>query len=173
MNGNSRDMDFLFSQAFGAAPTYEECQHQHYHVFEHQKDAVFKSLTKEDIEKLLHDDGNWPPYNAHDIIGLVNDAPVCRVTYLGIFFCWKAEVILKRGEQKAGSKDAGILFQDKPIITSKEARKLLGKELSDSLSDDDLMKVIKRMNTLSNALLSGDFVPQNKMAYNNHYEWRD
>lgn len=92
------------------------------------------------------------------------------MTYLGIFFCWKAEVILKRGEQKAGSKDAGILFQDKPIITSKEARKLLGKELSNSLSDDDLMKVIKRMNTLSNALLSGDFVPQNKMAYNNHYE---
>ena len=54
MNGSSRDMDFLFNQAFGESPKYREAQDQHYQVFESRKNnAAFESLTKEDIKKLL------------------------------------------------------------------------------------------------------------------------
>ena len=50
---------------------------------------------------------------------------------------------------------------DKPIITEKEARKLLRKETSDAMESIDLMRTIGHMAYLSNALLDGVKVPQN------------
>lgn len=53
INGNSRDMDFLFNQAFGEPPKYREAQDLHYRTFEKKKNELFDSLTKEDILDLL------------------------------------------------------------------------------------------------------------------------
>lgn len=53
INGNSRDTDFLFNQAFGEAPKYKEAQSMHYRTFEEKRNEVFSLLTREDIEKLL------------------------------------------------------------------------------------------------------------------------
>ena len=50
------------------------------------------------------------------------------------------------------------------IISAKEARKLLGKELSDTIDDIDLMGVVGLMSHLAEGLLSTVNVPQNDMA---------
>lgn len=52
--------------------------------------------------------------------------------------------------------------QYKPIITIKEARKLIGKRLSDQLPDEDLGRLIGAMSSLANRLLEARLVPQNK-----------
>jgi len=54
--------------------------------------------------------------------------------------------------------------EERPIISVKEARKLLGKELSDTLTDIDLMEVIKLMYYLANTLMEFKKVPQNTMV---------
>lgn len=75
------------------------------------------------------------------------------------------EVKLLRGRyKKATWKDNGFLYSDKAIISVKEARKILGKEVSESLSDADLMEVIGIMSKLADVLLSEEFVPNNIMA---------
>ena len=53
INGNSRDTDFLFNQAFGEAPKYKEAQSMRYRTIEEKRNEVFSLLTREDIEKLL------------------------------------------------------------------------------------------------------------------------
>ncbi len=66
--------------------------------------------------------------------------------------------------RKAAKKYDGFLCSDKAIISVKEARKILGKDVSDSLSDADLMEVIGIMSKLADVLLSEEFVPNNIMA---------
>lgn len=50
----------------------------------------------------------------------------------------------------------------KPIISIREARKLLGKKVSDQLSDEEIGKLIENMSFLSNRLLEAKTVPQNR-----------
>lgn len=52
----------------------------------------------------------------------------------------------------------------KQSFSVKGARKILGKEVSESLSDADLMEVIGIMSKLADVLLSEEFVPNNIMA---------
>lgn len=54
--------------------------------------------------------------------------------------------------------------QYKPIITVKEARKILGKNISDLLSDEEVSRLIGRMSEITNRLLSMKSVPQNDMV---------
>ncbi len=72
--------------------------------------------------------------------------------------------MLRGRYKKATWKDNGFLYSDKAIISVKEARKILGKEVSESLSDADLMEVIGIMSKLADVLLSEEFVPNNIMA---------
>lgn len=50
---------------------------------------------------------------------------------------------------------------EKPIITVKEARKILGKKVSDQLSDEEVGRLIGSMAFLANRLLEAKSVPQN------------
>lgn len=50
----------------------------------------------------------------------------------------------------------------KPIISVKEARKLLGKKVSDQLSDEEVGRLIGNMSFLANWLLETKSVPQNE-----------
>lgn len=47
----------------------------------------------------------------------------------------------------------------KPIITVKEARKVIGKELSDRLSDEQLGWLIGRFSTIAKESLEASLVP--------------
>lgn len=48
------------------------------------------------------------------------------------------------------------------IITAKEARKLLGKNTSDKMSDEDLARLIGIMYKIANNLIRGQIVPKNE-----------
>lgn len=50
----------------------------------------------------------------------------------------------------------------KPIISVKEARKLLGKKISDQLSDEEVGRLIGDISFLANRLLGTKSVPQNE-----------
>lgn len=50
----------------------------------------------------------------------------------------------------------------KPIITIKEARKILGKQVSDRLSDEEVGRLIGGMAFLANRLLEAKSVQQNE-----------
>lgn len=50
----------------------------------------------------------------------------------------------------------------KPIISVKEARKILGKKVSDQLSDEAVGELIGSMSFLADRLLEAKSVPQNK-----------
>lgn len=67
-------------------------------------------------------------------------------------------------QRKAAKRNDGFLYSDKAIISVKEARKVLGKEVSESLSDADLMEVIGIMSKLADVLLSEEFAPNSIMA---------
>lgn len=51
--------------------------------------------------------------------------------------------------------------QYKAIITVKEARKLLGKNISDKLSDEEVGNLVGSMGFLANRLLETKTVPRN------------
>lgn len=55
-----------------------------------------------------------------------------------------------------------ITYDLKPIISVKEARKLLGKKVSDQLSDEVVGELIGSMSSLADRLLEVKTVPQNK-----------
>lgn len=48
------------------------------------------------------------------------------------------------------------------IISTKQARKLLGKPLSDQLSDEDLTRLIGQLQHLTEAILDSQIVPKNE-----------
>lgn len=52
----------------------------------------------------------------------------------------------------------------RPIISVKEARKLLGKKISDQLSDEEVGGFIGDMSFLANRLLEAKSVPQNEKS---------
>ncbi len=53
-------------------------------------------------------------------------------------------------------------YNFKSIISVKEARKLLGKKVSDQLSDEAVGELIGNMSFLAGRLLEAKSVPQNK-----------
>jgi len=53
---------------------------------------------------------------------------------------------------------------DSIIISVKEARKILGKEMSDKLSDEDLARMIGLFHKMSESILDSDIVPNNSMV---------
>lgn len=57
-------------------------------------------------------------------------------------------------------KKDGFLCSDKIIISIKEARKLLGKDCSDKLSDADLSRMIGVFSKLANSLVNTNIVPK-------------
>lgn len=56
-----------------------------------------------------------------------------------------------------------LSISEKPIISVKEARKILGKDYED-ISDDDLMGTIVKMYKIAQSLLAGNGVPNNQMV---------
>lgn len=56
-----------------------------------------------------------------------------------------------------------LSVSDKPIITIKEARKILGKEYK-NVSDDNLSGVIYSLYKIANYLLASTRVPNNQMV---------
>lgn len=50
------------------------------------------------------------------------------------------------------------------IISVKEARKILGKEYSDKISDDDLTRMIGLFTKLADSLIDSNMVPKNKVV---------
>lgn len=54
-------------------------------------------------------------------------------------------------------------ISEKPIISVKEARKILGKDYED-ISDDDLMGTIVKMYKIAQRLLASNSVPNNQMV---------
>lgn len=65
-----------------------------------------------------------------------------------------------------GSSDGTSMdsVEVRSIISVKEARKLLGKELSDAISDLDLMGIVGLMSHLADGLLEAVSVPQNTVV---------
>ncbi len=55
-------------------------------------------------------------------------------------------------------------YNFKPIISIKEARKLLGKKISDRLSDEEVGGLIGDMSFLADRLLEVRSVPQNEKS---------
>lgn len=53
---------------------------------------------------------------------------------------------------------------DSIIISVKEARKILGKEMSDKLSDEDLARMIGLFHKMAESILDSDIVPNNSMV---------
>ena len=54
--------------------------------------------------------------------------------------------------------------QDSIIISVKEARKILGKEVSDKLSDADLARMIGLFSQMAESILDSDIVPNNNVV---------
>lgn len=53
-------------------------------------------------------------------------------------------------------------YNFKPVISIKEARKLLGKKISDQLSNEEVGRLIGNMSFLANRLLEAKSVPGNE-----------
>lgn len=53
---------------------------------------------------------------------------------------------------------------DSIIISVKEARKILGKEMSYKLSDEDLARMIGLFHKMVESILDSDIVPNNSMV---------
>lgn len=72
---------------------------------------------------------------------------------------------MSRGKyEKLPKKESDFLCSDKMIISLKEARKLLGKEDSEKISDSDLAAMIGLMSKMADCLLNVKEVPNNRMA---------
>lgn len=79
-----------------------------------------------------------------------------------MFFVSAGELGVKMPRQKTWSGQ--VLFtSEKPIISVKEARKILGKEYSD-LSDDNLLGVIMSLTKIAQFYLEFLEVPKNKQV---------
>lgn len=52
----------------------------------------------------------------------------------------------------------------KPVITVKEARKIIGKGLSDKLSDEQLGRLIGEFSTIARESLEASLVPQKQLV---------
>ena len=53
---------------------------------------------------------------------------------------------------------------EKPIISVKEARKILGKNYSEKLSDADLSRIIGTLHKLASSLIDNNSVPKNDVV---------
>ena len=73
----------------------------------------------------------------------------------------KASSKTKSKHQKNAFRKRDVVFYERPIITSKEAKKFFTKEELEMLSDDDLMRIVGQMKQIAEALLDGNLVPQN------------
>lgn len=72
------------------------------------------------------------------------------------------EHLMPRGKYNKTPKRARTFQCSNEIIISvKEARKILGKECSDKLSDADLSKMIGVFSKLANSLVDANIVPKN------------
>ena len=76
------------------------------------------------------------------------------------------EVILARKPYKKNCdiEINDFLASEKSIISIKEARKILGKEISDKISDEDLTGLIKMINKMANNFINDNLVPKDTMV---------
>lgn len=72
--------------------------------------------------------------------------------------------MLRGKYNKPPKKKNGLLCSNEIIISTKEARKILGKEESDKVSDEDLARLIGLMHKIANDLIDVKIVPKNKVA---------
>ena len=72
--------------------------------------------------------------------------------------------MLRGRYKKATKKEDSFLCSKEIIITTKEARKLLGKEISDRVSDEELAKLIGLMHRLANDLIDSRIISNHKCS---------
>ena len=72
--------------------------------------------------------------------------------------------MLRGRYKKATKKEDSFLCSKEIIITTKEARKLLGKEISDRVSDEELAKLIGLMHRLANDLIDSRIISNHNVA---------
>lgn len=80
----------------------------------------------------------------------------------GVLFVMAKNMELTMAHQKTYSKDI-ITLQNKPIISIKEARKILGREAID-LSDVSILGIINSLQKIASGLLDSAKVPNNLMV---------
>ena len=69
------------------------------------------------------------------------------------------------GQQFKSAED--ILANYKPTLTLKQARRILGKDISDRIDDIHLSRMIGELSNLANAMIDDFSVPKNEeVAYN-------
>ena len=66
--------------------------------------------------------------------------------------------------RRSPKSEDDFLCSEKIIITIKEARKLIGKELSGQMSDEDLARVIGLMYKIADGLIDTKNVPKSEMV---------
>lgn len=72
--------------------------------------------------------------------------------------------MLRGKYNKPPKKKSNLLCSNEIIISTKEARKIIGKEDSDKISDEDLARLIGLMHKIASDLIDVKIVPKNKMA---------
>lgn len=72
---------------------------------------------------------------------------------------------MPRGKyNKPPKRQSSYICSTEMIISLKEARKLLGKETSEKLSDSDLSKMIGTFSKLADSLVDANIVPKIKQV---------
>lgn len=72
--------------------------------------------------------------------------------------------MLRGKYRKAIKRKDNFLCSKEIIITTKEARKLLGKDASDKVSDEELARTIGLMHRLANDLIDSRMISKHNVA---------
>lgn len=72
--------------------------------------------------------------------------------------------MLRGKYKKATKRKDSFLCSKEIIITTKEARKLLGKEVSDKVTDEELARIIGLMHRLANDLIDSRIISKHNVA---------
>ena len=72
--------------------------------------------------------------------------------------------MLRGKYRKAIKRKDNFLCSKEIIITTKEARKLLGKDASDKVSDEELARMIGLMHRLANDLIDSRMISKHNVA---------
>lgn len=131
-------------------------------MFTHKTKKTSPFAKSEKTQRLFRD-----TIKPQDLLGVLTE----RATNLDDIFGDVSQHTNSLGQEvlKMSKEDSSLsktnTFENcnlKPIISVKEARKLLGKKVSDQLSDEDVGRFIGNMSFLADSLLEAKSVPQNE-----------